>query len=87
MRSIVERFHYRKFVIKYTKSLGLCSVLFFSRSSDQPFLLLLSYLHVHTALYASEKFRGKSKHGLYGDAVEEMDWSVGMLLVLLTTIE
>lgn len=56
----------------------LCLVFFFSRNSDAPFLLLLSYLHVHTALYASKNFRGKSKHGVYGDAVEEMDWSVGM---------
>ncbi|XP_066032885.1 steryl-sulfatase isoform X2 [Chamaea fasciata] len=50
---------------------------FIGRNTDTPFLLVLSYLHVHTALYASENFKGKSKHGLYGDAVEEMDWSVG----------
>ncbi|NWI46901.1 STS sulfatase, partial [Picathartes gymnocephalus] len=52
---------------------------FVERNIDAPFLLVLSYFHVHTALYASENFKGKSKHGLYGDAVEEMDWSVGML--------
>ncbi|OPJ69553.1 steryl-sulfatase [Patagioenas fasciata monilis] len=56
---------------------------FISRNSDAPFLLVLSYLHVHTALYASKNFRGKSKHGLYGDAVEEMDWSVGQILDVL----
>lgn len=59
----------------------------FSRNTDTPFLLVLSYLHVHTALYASENFKGKSKHGLYGDAVEETDWSVGMLHMLLTAVE
>ncbi|KAK4828645.1 hypothetical protein QYF61_000293, partial [Mycteria americana] len=48
---------------------------FIGRNTDAPFLLVLTYLHVHTALYASKNFRGKSKHGLYGDAVEEMDWS------------
>ncbi|NWY10323.1 STS sulfatase, partial [Aphelocoma coerulescens] len=53
---------------------------FIGRNTDAPFLLVLSYLHVHTALYASENFKGKSKHGLYGDAVEEMDWSVGQVL-------
>ncbi|GAB0178665.1 steryl-sulfatase [Grus japonensis] len=53
------------------------------RYTDAPFLLVLSYLHVHTALYASKNFRGKSKHGLYGDAVEEMDWSVGQVLDVL----
>lgn len=54
------------------------SSIFCFRNTDTPFLLLLSYIHVHTALYASSSFRGKSKHGIYGDAVEEMDWSVGM---------
>ncbi|NWH95598.1 STS sulfatase, partial [Aegithalos caudatus] len=56
---------------------------FIGRNTDAPFLLVLSYLHVHTALYASENFKGKSKHGLYGDAVEEMDWSVGQILDVL----
>ncbi|NXO83507.1 STS sulfatase, partial [Sitta europaea] len=56
---------------------------FIGRNTDAPFLLVLSYLHVHTALYASENFKGKSKHGLYGDAVEEMDWSVGQVLDML----
>ncbi|NXJ86548.1 STS sulfatase, partial [Trogon melanurus] len=62
-----------------TQRLTKEAVQFIGRNNDAPFLLVLSYLHVHTALYASENFRGKSKHGLYGDAVEEMDWSIGML--------
>lgn len=49
----------------------------FPRNADTPFLLVLSYLHVHTALFASQGFAGKSQHGVYGDAVEELDWSVG----------
>ncbi|XP_074463062.1 steryl-sulfatase [Larus michahellis] len=56
---------------------------FIGRNTNAPFLLVLSYLHVHTALYASKNFSGKSKHGLYGDAVEEMDWSVGQVLDVL----
>uniref|UniRef100_A0A6I8NCP5 Steroid sulfatase n=1 Tax=Ornithorhynchus anatinus TaxID=9258 RepID=A0A6I8NCP5_ORNAN len=56
---------------------------FIKRNTETPFLLFLSYLHVHTALFASEEFAGKSKHGLYGDAVEEMDWSVGKILDIL----
>uniref|UniRef100_A0A8C9DAE1 Steroid sulfatase n=1 Tax=Panthera leo TaxID=9689 RepID=A0A8C9DAE1_PANLE len=50
---------------------------FIRRNAKKPFLLVLSYLHVHTALFSSKEFAGKSKHGAYGDAVEEMDWSVG----------
>uniref|UniRef100_A0A2D4MQH0 Sulfatase N-terminal domain-containing protein n=2 Tax=Micrurus spixii TaxID=129469 RepID=A0A2D4MQH0_9SAUR len=56
---------------------------FIRRNIDKPFLLFLSYPQVHTALYASLAFRGKSKHGLYGDAVEEVDWSVGQILQVL----
>lgn len=59
-----------------TQRLTTEAVRFIERNHNAPFLLVLSYLHVHTALYASKMFRGKSRHGLYGDAVEEMDWSV-----------
>lgn len=40
---------------------------------------------VHGQLAASSDFRGKSKGGLYGDAVEEIDWSVGQVLNALRT--
>ena len=33
----------------------------------------------HVPLFASEQFKGKSKRGLYGDVVEEIDWNVGRL--------
>ncbi|XP_051464154.1 steryl-sulfatase isoform X3 [Apus apus] len=66
-----------------TQRLTKEAVQFIGRNTDAPFLLVLSYLHVHTALYASRNFKGKSKHGLYGDAVEEMDWSVGQVLGVL----
>uniref|UniRef100_A0A8C6XQ40 Sulfatase N-terminal domain-containing protein n=1 Tax=Naja naja TaxID=35670 RepID=A0A8C6XQ40_NAJNA len=50
---------------------------YFFRKKQGPFLLLVSFLHVHTPLVTTEKFIGKSNHGLYGDNVEEMDWMVG----------
>ncbi|XP_004440804.1 PREDICTED: steryl-sulfatase [Ceratotherium simum simum] len=56
---------------------------FMRRNAETPFLLVLSYLHVHTALFSSKDFAGKSKHGAYGDAAEEMDWSVGQILNVL----
>ncbi|XP_058391374.1 steryl-sulfatase [Diceros bicornis minor] len=56
---------------------------FIRRNAETPFLLVLSYLHVHTALFSSKDFAGKSKHGAYGDAAEEMDWSVGQILNVL----
>ncbi|KAK3093631.1 hypothetical protein FSP39_018297 [Pinctada imbricata] len=51
------------------------------RSKDNnPFLLMMSYDHAHTALRTSERFRGKSKHGRYGDAVEELDDGIGEIM-------
>lgn len=38
----------------------------------------------HVPLFVSEQFRGKSKRGLYGDAVEEIDWNVGRFLIIWT---
>lgn len=37
----------------------------------------------HVPLSASKNFRGKSKNGIYGDAIEELDWSVGEILKTL----
>ena len=49
-------------------------------AQSEPFLLVISFVHVHTALFVSKEFAGSSKHGIYGDAVQEMDWSVGRIL-------
>ncbi|XP_077073050.1 arylsulfatase D [Siphateles boraxobius] len=53
---------------------------FVERHRDGPFLLFLSFAHVHTPLFVSERFAGKSKHGMYGDNVEEVDWMVGRMM-------
>jgi len=46
-------------------------------AAGKPFFLYLPYTFPHVPLHASERFRGKSSRGLYGDVVEELDWSVG----------
>ncbi|XP_052072952.1 steryl-sulfatase-like isoform X2 [Mytilus californianus] len=51
-----------------------------STNNNAPFLLVVSWNHVHTALITSKKFRGKSKHGRYGDAVEELDYGTGQIV-------
>jgi uncharacterized sulfatase len=53
---------------------------FIERSGNEPFFLYFAHTFPHIPLHASENFRGKSRAGLYGDAVEELDWSVGQLL-------
>ncbi|XP_006877304.1 PREDICTED: arylsulfatase D [Chrysochloris asiatica] len=56
------------------------AVAYIERNKHVPFLLFVSLLHVHIPLVTTEKFLGKSLHGLYGDNVEEMDWVVGEIL-------
>uniref|UniRef100_A0AAA9SH45 Arylsulfatase L n=1 Tax=Bos taurus TaxID=9913 RepID=A0AAA9SH45_BOVIN len=58
---------------------------FVKRHKQGPFLLFVSFLHVHTPLVTTENFRGRSPHGLYGDNTEEMDWMVGQILETLDT--
>ncbi|KFO79920.1 Arylsulfatase D, partial [Cuculus canorus] len=56
------------------------AISFIKRNRHGPFLLFVSFLHVHTPLFTTAKFQGKSRHSLYGDNVEEMDWMVGKIL-------
>ncbi|KAM7289349.1 steryl-sulfatase isoform X1 [Ixodes scapularis] len=49
----------------------------------KPFLLFVSFVHVHTALFTHPAFVGSSNHGRYGDNVEELDWGVGHILEVL----
>ncbi|XP_066268203.1 steryl-sulfatase-like [Branchiostoma lanceolatum] len=53
------------------------------KEKKEPFLIEVSYWNPHTALLPYKEFRGKSRHGLYGDAVEEMDWSIGVVMATL----
>lgn len=56
---------------------------FIDESGDGPFFLYLAHTFPHQPLYASERFEKKSKAGIFGDAVEEIDWSVGEIVDLL----
>ena len=59
------------------------AVKFIDSASKGPFFLYMPHTMPHIPLFASEKFRGKSPHGLYGDVIEELDWSVGEVLAAL----
>lgn len=53
---------------------------FIDRNTDRPFYLLLSHNMPHVPLYVSEDFEGTSGKGLYGDVIQELDWSVGRVI-------
>jgi arylsulfatase A-like enzyme len=53
---------------------------FISRHKDAPFFLEVAHNMPHVPLHVSDKFKGKTERGLYGDVLEEIDWSVGQIL-------
>ncbi|HSF55335.1 MAG TPA: sulfatase [Algoriphagus sp.] len=53
------------------------SLEFIETNQEKPFFLYLAHSMPHVPLFVSEKFKGKSKQGMYGDMMMEIDWSVG----------
>ncbi len=56
---------------------------FIKRNKETPFFIYLAHPMPHVPLYVSDKFKGKSEQGLYGDVMMEIDWSVGTILQTL----
>lgn len=52
---------------------------FIKRHKDEPFFVYLPHTMPHIPLYISDEFGGKSEKGIYGDVIEEIDWSVGQI--------
>lgn len=59
------------------------SIDFIQKNKSNPFFMVLSHPMPHVPLYVSDKFKGKSKRGLYGDVMMELDWSTGEILETL----
>ena len=59
------------------------AVKFIEQHKDRPFFLYLAHNMPHVPLHVSDKFRGKTERGLYGDVIEEIDWSVGQVMAAL----
>ena len=59
------------------------AVKFIEQHRAQPFFLYFAHSMPHVPLHVSDKFRGKSAKGLYGDVIQEIDWSVGEILAAL----
>jgi arylsulfatase len=78
----VEEFHIdqNQLTKRYTQE----AVDFIARQKEeQPFFLYLAHNMMHVPVFRSPEFEGKSGHGIYGDAVLEIDWSVGRIVEAL----
>jgi arylsulfatase len=68
---------------QFTRRFTDRAVSFIERNRDRPFFLYVPHVMPHVPIFASEKFRGKSARGLYGDVVEELDAGVGEIMATL----
>lgn len=75
--SVDQRFTTRR----YTEE----AIKFIETNKDQPFFLYLAHSMPHVPIYASDPFIGSSQRGLFGDVVQELDWSVSQILDTLET--
>jgi len=59
------------------------AVAFIRSNHDHPFFLYLPYAMPHVPLHPGPEFRGSSRRGIFGDVVEEIDWSAGQIMKVL----
>lgn len=69
----------KKLTTDYTRR----AVDFIDRNASSPFFFYLAHTMPHVPLYVSDKYEGKSDQGMYGDVIEEIDWSVGEIMSTL----
>jgi arylsulfatase len=69
----------RQLTTRYTER----AVAFIERNKARPFFFYLAHNMPHVPLFVSDKFAGKSGAGIYGDVMQEIDWSVGEVMAAL----
>lgn len=65
---------------QFTTNFTERAIKFIDKNKKRPFFIYLAHPMPHVPLFVSDKFKGKSKQGLYGDVIMEIDWSVGQIL-------
>lgn len=63
------------------------AIQFIRENATSPFFLYLPHTMPHIPLFVSEAFSGKARYGLYGDVIQELDWSVGAILATLSELK
>jgi arylsulfatase A-like enzyme len=73
----------RQLTTQYTEH----AVRFLEQHRAKPFFLYLAHSMPHVPLFVSDKFAGKTRRGLFGDVIAELDWSVGQVLATLRRLK
>lgn len=72
---------------QFTRRFTERAVSFIERNARKPFFLYVPHVMPHVPIFASDRFRGKSGTGLYGDVIQELDWSVGEILSAINRLQ
>lgn len=80
---LIEDEAQRRITREYTQE----AIRFIESNREEPFFVYLPHTAMHVPLYPHPDFAGKSKNGVYGDWVEEVDWSVGKVLDALKRLK
>lgn len=72
---------------QFTRQFTEKAVTFIRKNKSQPFFLYVPHVMPHVPIFVSEKFKGHSKAGLYGDVVEELDDGIGQILATLKELD
>jgi len=72
---------------RFTQRFTDRAVGFIRQHAARPFFLYLPHVMPHVPIFASEKFKGRSGHGLYGDVIQELDWSIGQIVQTLQDLK
>ncbi|HVX60441.1 MAG TPA: sulfatase [Pirellulales bacterium] len=68
---------------QFTRRITEHAVKFIEKNRERPFFLYVPHIMPHVPIFASEKWQGTSGRGLYGDVIQELDWSVGQIMAAL----
>jgi arylsulfatase len=72
---------------QFTQRSTARAIQFIERNASRPFFVYMPHIMPHVPIFASEKFKGRSSAGLYGDVMEELDSSVGEILATLKRLK
>ena len=84
-REVVERHPIDQATL--TRSYTERAVRFIEEHHNHPFFLYVPHTFPHIPLHVADDRRDRSAGGLYGDVVEELDWSVGRIVDTLERLE
>lgn len=65
---------------QFTRRITERAVSFIERNKEGPFFLYVPHIMPHVPIFASDRFKESSERGLYGDVIQELDWSVGEIM-------